>query len=314
MRCCSMLLNRERIWMLFTVLFVFVCINESMSQTLKDGERSNKESAVYKQAHEYEKVLKNDSTSWTTGHLELEFIAEGFAYINVRDSLLYYDAYGSGYYYCVGRMREEDGKLWITYTEHPTEEILLMDMGLEVGDAFLVAPYHVSHVVEISHENGRKVIVFDFVSPSWGVEPLKFIEGVGRNYMDFEWGGDIDRSYQSCKFDDGELVYSTANPLYQDCRLINTSVEELFFENVDVEPAQVTVRTMCDGFVCINFSEALMGVKQIMVFDLMGRAMFFTETINNMLDIDFSEMPSGVYFINVIGNNGRQFTQKVVKQ
>ena len=33
-----------------------------------------------------------------------------------------------------------------------------------------------------------------------------------------------------------------------------------------------------------------------------------------MLDIDFSGMPSGVYFVSVTDESGRQFIQKFVKQ
>ena len=80
---------------------------------------------------DYEKILKSDSTSWITCHLELEFKTEGLAYVNNKDSLLYYNDYGSADYYCVGRLREENGKLWITYSEHPSEEVLLVDMDLE---------------------------------------------------------------------------------------------------------------------------------------------------------------------------------------
>ena len=61
----------------------------------------------------YENVLKTDSTSWVTCHLELEDKDEGHAYVNKRDSLLYYAPYGYTNYYCVGRMREDDGRLWI---------------------------------------------------------------------------------------------------------------------------------------------------------------------------------------------------------
>ena len=57
-----------------------------------------------------------------------------------------------------------------------------------------------------------------------------------------------------------------------------------------------------------------MGAKQIKIIDLMGRVIYISKTINNMLDIDFSGMPSGVYFVSVTDESGRQFIQKFVKQ
>ena len=259
---------------------------------------------------DYEKILKSDSTSWITYHLELETKEEGYAFVNKRDSLLYYDPYGYGYpdyYYCVGRMREDDGRLWITYSEHPSEEILLMDMNLEEGEDFLVTPYHVARVVETSYENGRKVIVFDFVSPFWGGEPLKFIEGVGRNYMDFEWYGDIDRSYQSCKYDGDELVYSTANPLFDGCRIDNTSIEELSNEDETVE----VYPNPASDEVSIRFSCLQETPIEIIVLDLFGKVVKSIPVMSNVASLTVSDLRKGIYGIKVVYQN-RVLTEKLL--
>lgn len=257
----------------------------------------------------YENVLKADSTSWVTCHLELEDKEEGHAFVNTRDSLLYYAPYGNTNYYCVGRMREDDGRLWITYSEHSSEEILLMDMNLEEGEEFLVTPYRVARVVETIYENGRKVIVFDYVSQYWDGEPLKFIEGVGRNYMLFEWYGDIDRDYQTCKFDGVELVYSTANPLFDVCKIDNTSIEELSNEDETVEiypnPAsdEVSIRFFC-------FQETPL---EIIVLDLSGKAVKSIPVTGNdaSLTLTVSNLRRGVYGIKVVCQN-RVLTKKLV--
>lgn len=255
----------------------------------------------------YENVLKTDSTSWVTCHLELEDKDEGHAYVNKRDSLLYYAPYGYTNYYCVGRMREDDGRLWITYSEHPSEEILLMDMNLEEGEDFLVTPYRVARVVETSYENGRKTILFDFVSPYWGNEPLKFIEGVGRNYMVFEWYGDIDRNYQSCKYDGDELVYSTANPLFDGCRIDNTSIEELSNEDETVE----VYPNPASDEVSIRFSCLQETPIEIIVLDLFGKVVKSIPVMSNVASLTVSDLRKGVYGIKVVYQN-RVLTEKLL--
>ena len=258
---------------------------------------------------DYEKILKSDSTSWITCHLELETKEEGHAFVNKRDSLLYYAQYGypDYYYYCVGRMREDDGRLWITYSEHPSEEILLMDMNLEEGEDFLVTPYHVARVVETSYENGRKVIVFDYISPDWGGEPLKFIEGVGRNYMVFGWYGNIDWDYQSCKYDGDELVYSTANPLFDGCRIDNTSIEELSNEDETVE----VYPNPASDEVSIRFSCLQETPIEIIVLDLFGKVVKSIPVMSNVASLTVSDLRKGVYGIKVVYQN-RVLTEKLL--
>lgn len=262
---------------------------------------------VCAQAQEYEKVLKTDSTSWTTSHLELEFIAEGHAYVNTRDSLLYYDPYGGTNYYCVGRMREENGRLWITYNEHLSEEILVVDMNLDVGDEFLITPHQVARVEEVIYVNGRKVIVFDFVSSSWGGEPLKFVEGVGRNYMVFEWGGDVARNYQSCKYDGDELVYSTTNPLYDGCRLINTSMGEQLYKSKTVEiypnPAHHEVY--------ISFPNSQIFPCEISILNLYGKVEKTNSVTSGTITIPIGDLCSGIYVIKLVHGN-QVLTEKIV--
>ena len=255
----------------------------------------------------YDAIIKSDSTSWITCHLELETKEEGHAFVNKRDSLLYYAPYGYTDYYCVGRMREDNGRLWITYSEHPSEETLLVDMNLEEGDEFLVTGYHVAHVVETSYENGRKVIVFDFVSPFWGGESLKFIEGVGSNYMGFEWYGDIDRSYQSCKYDGDELVYSTANPLFDGCRIDNTSIEELSNEDETVE----VYPNPASDEVSIRFSCLQETPIEIIVLDLFGKVVKSIPVMSNVASLTVSDLRKGVYGIKVVYQN-RVLTEKLL--
>lgn len=194
------------------------------------------------------------------------------------------------------------------------ERYLLYDFGKKPGEWWYAPKYEDTiYVQQLSYTffaDGSCRYVFRTVPTNH--DNLYFnniINGIGMDYSVFPF--ETSEGLSSCT--NGPIRCYTENGI----PLITSNVDcdyEVLVVDDNSESALVTVRTMGDGLLRIEFSEALMGGKQIMVFDLMGRAMFFTETINNMLDIDFSEKPSGVYFINVIGNNGRQFTQKVVKQ
>ena len=143
------------------------------------------------QAQTYENVLKADSTSWISWHRELEYTMRHVIFVKQTNGI--YNLYIStslGNYtdtYFVGTLREDDGRLWITYQDLPNNEYLLMDMNLEVGDEFAFDIYNnnVGTVSEIRYENGRKIIVFDRVSNKWYQENLMFVEGIGRNIIGF---------------------------------------------------------------------------------------------------------------------------------
>lgn len=244
-------------------------------------------------AQNYNAILKSDSTSWITYRLELETREEGHAFVNKKDSLLYYAPYGHTDYYCVGRMREADGRLWIAFNGSLSEETLLVDMNLEEGDEFLVTGYHVAHVVETSRKNGRKVIVFDYISPYWGGEPLKFIEGVGRNYPIFEWYADIDRNYHSCKFDGDELVYSTNNLLFEDCKYNFASVGELSDENKVMKIFPNPARDE----VYVHFASIQEIPFEIIVLDFFGKVVKTIPVTGYSIILPVDDLSSGIYVI-----------------
>ena len=82
----------------------------------------------------------------------------------------------------------------------------------------------------------------------------------------------------------------------------------------NTESALATVKVMANGFLRIEFSETLMGKKQIKIIDMMGRVVFLAETLDDVLVIDFSNRPSGVFFLSVADNRGKHHTQKFIKQ
>ncbi len=266
------------------------------------------------QAQTYENVLKADSTSWISWHRELEYTMKDLAYVKNIYGINYlyftfaFDYPGLSYPFLVGTLRETDGQLWITYADDPNNEYLIMDMNLEVGDEFVFNPYnYTGTVVETRYENGRKIIVFDRPSYNWYREPIMFIEGVGRNIMSWEQYGDWDYSYQSCKYDSQELVYSTQNTHFRDCEIITDYTDEHLVGNQDIEvypnPAQNTVSiTFSDGIDC----------QSVEIYALDGRML--KSQISNLETVDVSKLNAGIYILKVNMADGREFTERIVKE
>ena len=266
------------------------------------------------QAQTYENVLKADSTSWISWHRELEYTMKDLAYVkNVNGINYLYFAFAfddPGFFYpnLVGTLRESDGQLWITYTNDPGNEYLIMDMNLEVGDEFVFDSFnYTGTVVETRYENGRKIIVFDRPSYNWYREPIMFIEGVGRNIMSWEQYGDWDYSYQSCKYDSQELVYSTQNTHFRDCEIITDYTDEHFGGNQGIEvypnPAQNTVSiTFSDGIDC----------QSVEIYAIDGRLL--KSQSSNCETVNISSLKSGVYVMKVRSGDGQEFYTRVRKE
>lgn len=263
-------------------------------------------------AQNYEKVLKTDSTSWISYHRELESSIKDLAFVkSINDTNYLYFAFGIDYSYdpsFVGTLRENDGRLWITYADNPDNEYLLMDMNLEVGDEFVFDEENniTGTVMEVLHENGRKIVVFDRVSYRWFQEPCMFIEGVGRNIMGFQQFDDYDRSYQSCKYDDQEIAYSTTNTHFMECEFVTDVVNE---NAEDVNQIEIYPNP-ANGKVIIEGIEA----AEVQIYNAIGQCMASVTGKGEPLTIDISNLPAGVYFVNITDGAGRKCVKKVVKE
>ena len=258
----------------------------------------------------YEKVLKVDSTSWITYHRELEYTMKDLAYcksINGTNYLCFAFGFDWSYPSLVGTLREDDGRLWVTYTDDPDNEVLIMDMNLEIGDKFVFDAYNniIGTVVEVRHENGRKIIVFDRPSYNWYQEPIMFIEGVGRTIMPWEQYGDWNKNYLSCKFDGQELAYSTPNEHFRDCDIITEGTDEFSKDNhLDVFPNPAT-----DILSIVTYDANCHSVE---IFSLDGRLVKAQSA--NFDAIDISSLAPGLYVIKVRMKDGREYNERIVKE
>lgn len=138
--------------------------------------------------------------------------------------------------YFIGSLREEDGRLWIRYnSENIGSEILLMDMRWDIGFLLTLPTGDPAVVTDVYYKDGRKFIVFQpSYSPEWG-EFLMFVEGIGPNFvyvMDTTSPYELFKLYVSCKFEDGERVYTTQNDLFDECQYHTDSIigQEWYYE------------------------------------------------------------------------------------
>ncbi len=178
----------------------------------------------------YEAVLKPDadSISWIAWSRDTEEdIMQQTLYVKREaDSIyLYKRSEMSEETNLVGTLHEEGGRLWIKYRVYNIIEdvyyyydVLVLDMTLNIGDNFVLPTGVTATVADVYYREGRKVIVFDstMYSGEWK-EPLMFIEGVGPNFISTDGPTEIYQNYISCKFEDGNRVYSTQNILFSEC-------------------------------------------------------------------------------------------------
>ena len=269
----------------------------------------------------YEKVLKADSTAWITYHRELEGIMKDLAYVkNINDVNYLYYICGVDFLtesYLIGTLREEDGRLWITYCEDPDNETLLMDMNLEVGDEFVFDEWNnVSAIVnEVKFENGRKTIIFNRTSFKWFGEPFMFIEGMGRNIMGYFQYDDYDQSYQSCKFDEQDLAYSTANTHFSDCEYVTDAVNEYSDEiqKIEVYP------NPANKDVTLSYLLEKDANVELIITDMLGneiRHIHCSKRSKGNHDeiIDISNLTPGIYILKVRTTDGKEYTERIVKE
>ncbi|MBO7493313.1 MAG: T9SS type A sorting domain-containing protein [Bacteroidales bacterium] len=194
------------------------------------------------------------------------------------------------------------------------ERYLLYDFGKKPGGWWYAPKYEDTiYVQAVSYMNfgvidGFRKVFITAPTVHGNLYFTNIIEGIGMDYSVFPFET---QGQPSCT--NGSIRCYTENGI----PLITSNVDcdyEVLTVDDNTESALATVKVMVNGLLHIDFSETLMGAKQIKIIDLMGRVIYISKTINNMLDIDFSGMPSGVYFVSVTDESGRQFIQKFVKQ
>ena len=151
--------------------------------------------------------------------------------------------------------------------------------------------YEGSFVATAGAANGMTSVDIGIVeSNSTAVGNSIQLEGTGQNYTDFTWGGP--RANSTNSVNQFETFSAT---------LAVQKEQEVFFS---IFPNPVT-----NGIV--NFKSQSNSIKNIRIFDVIGKQVFYKNTSAN--NINISNLKSGMYFIKV-QQDGKTATKKLVVQ
>ncbi|MCH8533986.1 MAG: T9SS type A sorting domain-containing protein [Flavobacteriaceae bacterium] len=225
-------------------------------------------------------------------------------------------------------LREEidEGKVWMvgpqpdgSAPENLEDEVLVVDMSLELGDEFeyYLSPHDndgistIVNVIDVYYENDKKHIVFDRnFDPSFGQDlqdwetlNLMFIEGFGSTFGYSIWGN---YTMASCVEKDGIIYENPYQPLADLCETETFSSPNEEFTNTSLypNPASTTFQ--------INYPQEI-GTSDLKIYDLQGKLMHH-EANYQQQEINVQDLASGIYFVELRGENGQQWKKKLIKE
>ena len=192
------------------------------------------------------------------------------------------------------------------------QRYLLYDFGKEVGEWWYAPKYEDTiTVINISYItlNDGSVRKFMETRPSnWDWYIYNIIEGVGMDYSLFPFDHTI--TGKPC-FEGPIRCYSEDG-----IQLINSETEcdyEILAIDEHDELPITAINTLVENTLHVDFLETPKSVKQIKIIDLTGRIVGKHETKDKVVDISFSDMPSGIYFVQIIIDS-QVINKKIMKR
>lgn len=183
------------------------------------------------------------------------------------------------------------------------ERYLLYDFGKKVGEWWYAPKYEDTiYVQTVSYTflmDGSCRNVFITVPTTH--ENFYFnniIEGIGMDYSMFPFETSEDPN--SCQ--NGPIRCYTENGVSM---IISDTDCDYEILNVDdhAESVLMTVKTMVDGLLHIEFSKALSGAKHIRIIDITGKTVHVSDTHDDFCDIWLADRPMGIYIAEITTNS-----------
>lgn len=189
------------------------------------------------------------------------------------------------------------------YNINDGQDVLLYDYSLEQGDTICWSPY--IGVDSVYFENGNKIIELNYtcVDPYNSTYKHRYIEGIGCN-MGFSpiWAyGGI--QVLLCSYKDGIQVFQNTDSIY-DGQCWITGIEEKRNQTMKIWPNP--------AHECINIECKTPGIKQVGVFDLMGRIQMCQSMDEARISLNVRDLPPGIYLIRMQANT-ETVTSKFIK-
>ena len=270
---------------------------------------------------QYQPIYKDTSTYFK---ITMEVFDAAYGGVELRldgDSVVNNLTYKKVYFYnsirdLVGLMREDSlgSKAWF-YGRNDSEERLIMDLDLNVGDTFDISSQFFYYTGEdlaivdsVTTWNGRRVITFSgnfgggFIS-----QRLKFIEGVGPNaslmYLTNE---QFNLALLTCEKYENEVPVFKYFPDLNDCLQGGGAVDELSERNLfDIFPNPFSNEITIKG----NSGNSLI---QFQMYDINGKRLFNSQVLANTI-IDLAGLSSGIYFYS-LQHRSSYNTGKLIKE
>ncbi|MBR4148392.1 MAG: T9SS type A sorting domain-containing protein [Bacteroidales bacterium] len=179
------------------------------------------------------------------------------------------------------------------------ERYLLYDFGKKPGEWWYAPKYEDTiYVQQVSYAffaDGSCRYVF--ITAPTNHDNLYFnniINGIGMDYSVFPFET---QGQPSCT--NGPIRCYTENGIPLIISNVDCDYEVLTVDD-NTESALATVTTMADGLLHVEFSETLMGKKQIHIIDITGKMIHAIDTHEDFCDICLVDKPKGIYITQII--------------
>jgi len=224
-------------------------------------------------------------------------------------------------------LREEEGKVyWLNIDETREEETLLYDFNLQEGDSisrYLAPLWNIKIVsavdsiryIQIGNSLRKTFYISNTLDSGWWKIPEIWIEGIGslwglerNNICSFVTGCQVIRNLL-CFYQNGEELYHS--PDFDNCYYHWTW---LGIEKPELIPDFQIYPNPSSGKFTITTTHGDEN-SQIQIFDSSGKQIrSFRIGSSNHIEVDMSDVPSGVYFVKSILQNGNTKTLKFIKR
>jgi len=203
------------------------------------------------------------------------------------------------------------GKVWYKGSEQ-SNELLIMDLSLEVGDLFFVSPGTWNTglgnypVEEIWVENGRKHIKFD-CTINTAQEKLTFIEGIGPNIgLQHQHSSTNGSPYLLCSYKNENIEYQNSqHPQFAGLCLHNETAaigdEELNYQIIIYPNPVKDILTIEE--------QSNIEIESTSIYNYLGQKLVTAQ----QRKIDMSNLKTGVYLVKIKLVNGQIVSKKIIK-
>jgi len=271
-------------------------------------------------AQPFESILGDSSSAWTIAREVPDGVYTDSIYTTLDSSFGGHDYKSintSSFNHGFIREDTSTGKAWF-YSNMDATEYLIFDLGLSVGDSFLLnlapwLPDSFAIVDSVYYVGAKKYVRLDYMLQVYnGLEKMTFIEGLGSNagiLYQSEIGGDwnlVFNNYLLCSYKDDTVYYG--NTLFNgDCSIFLTGLEK-----IKKDIPWTLYPNPFDHSALLSFSNLKNENCILKLFDSYGRLL---RTIRNIRTgqvlLSKQQLPAGLYFFQLLAKGNVLATGKM---